>query len=518
MAAYLNPGNSGFADILTDKYIDKTGLIAAINDTISTPRKLTCVSRPRRFGKSYAAQMMCAYYGRGEDSHSLFDGLEISRVESYERHINAYDVIYIDMASMGGVIRDGDIVPFITRAITDELCAEYPAIKPDQLLYVTLERTVQLTGRKFVAIIDEWDAPIREGRNPDAYLMLLRSLFKNSGATAKLFAAVYMTGILPIKKMKGQSAISDFYEYTMLLPGRFAEYVGFTEEEVNKLCVKEHIDFNEMKRWYDGYELKNVGPVYNPNSVMKAIQYKSFTSYWLQSSAANNLLDYIKWDVDGLRQAIIELMGGGEIEIDTLGYDNDLSYTNRDSALTMFIHLGYLSYNQDTHAVRIPNEEIRLEFAGALKQSGNAETMKRVKQSVQLIMDTVSENSAAVAEGIKAAHLESSNPLNRNNESSLRAAIQVAYFAYKDYYIKCEELPSGRGYADIVYIPKKGMELPILLIELKWMSDADTAIKQIKEKRYTNAVEGFGGETLLVGVSYDRKTGEYTCEIEEAEV
>ncbi len=264
--------------------------------------------------------------------------------------------------------------------------------------------------------------------------------------------------------------------------------------------------------------MKNVGAVYNPYSVMNAIQYREFSSYWSQTSAANNLMDFIKWDMDGLRQAVIELMGGVELEIDTGGYDNDFVYTTRDAALTMFVHLGYLAYDQDAHTVRIPNKEIRLEFARALRQSDNAETVKRVQDSVRLIMDTIKKNSEAVAKGIKAAHMESSNPMNRNHESSLRAAIQVAYFAYKDYYVKPEELPMGNGYADIVYLPEKGLDIPILLVELKWNQDADTAIRQIREKRYVNSIEGFGGHVLLAGVNYDRKTGNNTCRMEETVV
>ena len=513
----MNPGNNGFAFALRSEYIDKTGLIAAINNTINTANSLTCVSRPRRFGKSYAAQMLCAYYGKGVDSHPLFEKLKIAQSDTYERHINAYNVIYIDMAAIKPSC-DGfkSIVPFIKECITREIAEAQPDVRVSDDLPTTMLNAVNAMGGRFIMIIDEWDAPIREyPQGALVYLELLRQLFKNSAITPRLFAAVYMTGILPIKKVKGQSAVSDFKEYTMLRPGPFAPYVGFTEREVRELCGKYNCGFSEMKRWYDGYELKNVGAVYNPNSVMSAIEYHEYASYWSQSSAANNLMDFIRWDVDGLRQAIIELMGGVEIEIDTGGYDNDLSYQNRDAALTMFTHLGYLSYNQDKHAVKIPNEEIRLEFARTLKQTDNAETLKRVRESSRLIVDTIHGNAEAVALAIKTAHIESSNPLNRNSESSLRAAIQVAYFAYKDYYVKLEELPSGRGYADIVYLPKKGLEIPILLIELKWNSDADTVIRQIREKRYINAIEGFGGDVLLVGVSYDRRTGGYGCRIEE---
>jgi len=284
---------------------------------------------------------------------------------------------------------------------------------------------------------------------------------------------------------------------------------------VRTLCDEHSVSFSEMKRWYDGYEMPGIGSIYNPNSVMKAVQKKRFDSYWSQSSAADNLLDFIRWDVGGLRQAIIELMGGVEIEIDTAGYDNDLTYDTRDAALTMFVHLGYLAFNQQAKTVRIPNEEIRLEFQRTIRKSQNVETMKRVRESDQLIMDTIHGNAEAVAEQIKIVHEESTNPLNRNSEDSLRAAIQVAYFAYKDYYLKCEEVATGEGYADMVYIPKPGKGVPMLLVELKWNKDADTAISQIKEKGYARGLKDFGSEMLLIGISYDKDSKVYECQIEK---
>ena len=516
MGTYLNPGNSGFARNLRTRYIDKTGLIHVVNSTIDTSMNLTCISRPRRFGKSYAAQMLCAYYDRTVDSHELFDGLAIACKPSYADYMNKYNVIYLDMA---GIKLSCDnyrtLVPFLKDRLTEELCQANEHIRRSSDFLSTLANAVEALGSKFIMIIDEWDAPLREGVETEQdYLDLLRSLFKNSGVTAKLFAAVYMTGILPIKKVKTQSALSDFEEYTMLNPGLFAEYVGFTEEEVEALCDEYGVSFPEMKRWYDGYELRKVGSVYNPNSVMKAIRNEAFDSYWSQSSAADNLLDFISRDVAGLRRTILGLMGGVEIEIDTTGYNNDLTYTTRDAALTMLVHLGYLSYNQSTRAVRIPNEEIRLEFARTIRDDRNPETMKRVQESDRLIMDTIHGNEEAVAEQIRRVHMETTNPLNANNENALRAVIQVAYFAYKDYYLKLEELTTGEGYADIVYFPRQGKGVPALLVELKWNKDADSAIRQIKDRQYPAALEDYGGELLLVGISYDRESKSYECRIE----
>lgn len=294
MGTYLNPGNSGFVRILKSEYVDKTGLISLLNQTIDTTKNLTCVSRPRRFGKSYAAQMLCAYYDKSCDSAPLFDGYAISEDKSYRTHLNKYNVIYLDMTQvMGEAGREG-IVQFIKDKLTAEILDSFPSLRPDSTLSTTLIRAAELSGSKFVAIIDEWDAPVREMPSIEwEYLHFLRTLFKGSGTTSRIFAAAYMTGILPIKKDGSQSAISDFREYTMLKPRKFGGYIGFTEDEVRILCETNRISFSAMKQWYDGYEFKDTGPVYNPNSVMQAIDNDDFDSYWTETSAAEKLMEYI---------------------------------------------------------------------------------------------------------------------------------------------------------------------------------------------------------------------------------
>ncbi|MBQ6594145.1 MAG: AAA family ATPase [Clostridia bacterium] len=521
MGTYLNPGNSGFEDICRKWYVDKTGMIALINDTIGTSDKLTCVSRPRRFGKSFAAQMLCAYYDKTCDSSGLFDDKEISRAESYREHLNRYDVIYIDMTGVSPVTGNYKrVVPFITERITEELREAYPGIKTDADLPTTLINAVNKAGNKFIMIIDEWDAPIRElPEIQEEYLKFLRSLFKNSGATSRVFAAAYMTGILPIKKDGSQSAISDFDEYTMLGPLQFAEYVGFTEEEVAALCEKHHRDFSLMRQWYDGYCLEDIGSVYNPNSVMKAVRNDRFRSYWTETSAAESLLGYIARDERGLGQTIAQLIGGVEVPVDVNGFANDLiTFKNRDDVLTLLIHLGYLAYDERTGRVHIPNEEIRLEFSRTIREDRRPETIERVRESDRLIMDTIHMNAEAVAAQIEKVHIEATNPLNANNENSLRAVIQLAYFSYKDHYLKMEELPTGYGYADIVYLPKRGETVPALVIELKWDRSAGAAIEQIKQRKYPQVLQGYGGDILLVGINYEKEAPagqrKYTCVIE----
>ena len=318
MGSYLNPGNSGFETVRNSRYVDKSGLIRLINDTIGTKQKLSCVSRPRRFGKSFAAKMVCAYYDKTCDSSALFDDLEIARDKSYREHLNKYDVIYLDMTNIMGKAEPQHMISFIETGVTEEILRAYPDIRVGNAFDETLANVTELTGNQFIVIIDEWDAPIRElSEIEKEYLHFLRTLFKSSGTTDKIFAAAYMTGILPIKKDGSQSAISDFEEYTMVKPGKFGLYVGFLEDEVKKLCQDYNADFAMMKHWYDGYAFRGVESVYNPNSVMKAIRNDDFDSYWTQTSAAESLMGYISLNFDGLSWTISEVIGGVEVSVNT---------------------------------------------------------------------------------------------------------------------------------------------------------------------------------------------------------
>ncbi len=525
MGNYLNPGNSGFARIRNSAYVDKSGLVGLINQTINTSMCLTCISRPRRFGKSFAAKMLCAYYDKTCDSTGLFDDLEIARDARYRDHLNRYDVIYLDMTGVIGEASMSELVPYIQRNVVRELTEQYQDLIVAEGFAATLANAAETAGNKFIMIIDEWDAPIREAAgHPDQqrkYLEFLRALFKNSGMTDKIFAAVYMTGILPIKKDGSQSAISDFKEYTMIKPRQFGKYVGFTEDEVRELCQEHGNNFEKMKQWYDGYAFREIASVYNPNSVMEAIRNDDFDSYWTQTSAAESLMGYISLDFDGLGRTVSDLIGGVGAKVDTKGFANDLvTFRDRDDVLTLLIHLGYLTYDETTQKVHIPNEEIRMEFARAIRQVRRDDTIRRVRESEQLIQDTVHGKEDAVAGQIEKIHEEESS-LYYNNEQALRSVIKRAYFSYGDEYVMFEELPAGAGYADMVYLPKKDSVLPALVVELKWSQSAESAIEQIRDRRYPEALREYGGDVLLVGISYSKEdpagARKHRCKIERYE-
>ena len=533
MGTYLNPGYSGFAEMVRTDYVDKTELIGIINSTIGTKKKLTCISRPRRFGKSYAAQMLCAYYDITCDSHELFDGFRIAKDESYEKHINQYHVVNLDVTGfISEAKKEGislqEVPARISAAVRKDVEAQYTELNHGLTLNDTLICLVRKTGKKIVFIIDEWDSMIREASGDSEaqkrYLNLLRGWFKNSNFTPAAVAAAYMTGILPIKKDGSQSAISDFEEYSVLDPGDFAGFVGFTEKEVKKICEEKNRDFEKMKLWYDGYTVGEKHSIYNPYSVMHAADSGKFRSYWKKTSAAEALITYIDMDQEDLQDTIARLIAGESINVDTDSFHNDVeTFTCKDDVLTLLAHLGYLTYEEvpdlydddlTVGLVKIPNEEVRSEFDKILRKSKHKSLIDLVRKSDKLLQDTLDGDSEAVAKAITEVHDSEYAPTFYNNEQSLRYVVKMAYISCVDQYSKVEELPSGYGIADVVFLPKHRSSLPAMIVELKWNSTPQGAIMQIKDRHYPKVLENYGGEIILVGLNYDVKTKKHECRIE----
>jgi hypothetical protein len=520
MGNYLNIGNAGFQAVRKGTYVDKSGLISFVNATLGTKKKLTCMSRPRRFGKSFAAQMLCAYYDKSCDSRALFEDLEIASDPSFEEHLNRYDVIYLDMTLFISDSEDiKQVVKNLQRDVIKELAAAYQGIEAEPTLSKMLARISDATGNKFIVIIDEWDALFREARRDEElqkeYIGLLRSLFKSS-LTDKMIEGAYMTGILPIKKYGTQSAMTDFKEYTMLSPKKMAKYVGFTEQEVIALCEKYDMNFDAIKHWYDGYSFSQIKSVYNPNSVMEAITNGEIASYWTQTETYESLKNHIDMDFDDLKETIVQMLGGAHCRIKTITFQNDMEHINsRDDVLTLLVHLGYLAYDAEDKSVYIPNEEIRQEFVCALENGKHKEVAKLIKTSERLLQATLRMDGEAVAETIEEAHSAGTAPLFYNDEQALRSVIRFAYISCVDEFLRVEELPTGIGYADVVYLPKKGSSLPIMIVELKCNKSAQGAIDQIKNRNYPQVLEGFGSDILLVGINYDEKSKKHSCLIEK---
>lgn len=530
MGTYVNPGNEGFARILRSKYVDKTGLIALFDETIDSAQGLVMVSRPRRFGKSFAAHSLVAFYSCGCDSRALFEGLEVSRREDWDERLNAYNVVCLDMAGVIEAAGSHGVAPTISKLLLPELREvvadagirdSLEGIEGIELKKALLD-VARETGRKFVFVIDEWDAPYRLAKDDraaqDAYAEWLRGLFKDLSFTPDAVAGAYLTGILPIKKYAHQSAVSDFDEYTMLDSAKYAPFVGFTRDEVKALCDEYELDMADVQRWYDGYELRyrrHNYDIFAPYSLMRACQRGRTGSYWPSTETFESLREYVDMDFDGLQGDVLRAVAGEELLVDTGAFQNDLvSMRGRDDVLTLLVHLGYLSYDSDSHRARVPNEEVRAELRRAVEGSSHKEVARIVRESVQLVDDVLEMDEEAVAAGIARAHDTACTPLYYNNEQSLRAVVRAALLAAADDWARIEELPSGRGFADVVYLPKRGSSKPALLVELKWDRPVQTAIEQIHAKDYPALLRDLDVPILLVGVTYGVKTKEHVCQIE----
>ena len=528
MGKYVNPGNEAFQRVVrTGKYVDKSGMIEFTNNIIHDFRPLICFSRPRRFGKSIAAHMLTAYYSKGCDSRGIFSGLKIAGLPTFEDELNKNTVIFLDMQEFRSIAHNdnkmSEVVSYMQTEIISELREVFPNIldENETVLPRALGEIYKRTGEQFIVIIDEWDCLFREDKDNEAiqerYVNFLRGMFKNASADAFIKFA-YITGILPIKKYGQQSALNNFREYTMVSPGKLAEYVGFTEAEVQALCERYDMDFEECKRWYDGYSFNQMKSIYSPNSVMNAMDSGEFGSYWTKTETYESLRFYIDTNFDEVRTAIVAMLSGEMIEIDHETFQNDMvNIHNRDDVLTLLVHLGYLAYNGNEKSVYIPNEEVRAEFIRATKNSSREELSRVIKNSDALLKATLRMDGKEVVERIEMAHQYYANAKFYNNEQALRMVIMLAYVSRVDDYCDFQELPSGKGYADILFFPKKKSRKPALLIELKWNHSSGGAIEQIKENGYCDAISGYGGDILLVGINYDEKEKVHTCQIEKFE-
>lgn len=525
MGRYVNPDNSAFGVALNSKiYVDKTELLESTNSVLGTVDAYICNSRPRRFGKSYAANMLTAYYSKGCDSEEMFSGLAISKTADFKKYLNQYDVIHLDVQwCMEPAKGCESVVTYMTEQTILELRQYYPNVLPENIksLPEALSRIYESSGAKFVIIIDEWDVLIRDEANnqtiQDEYIGFLRGMFKGVEPT-KYIALAYITGILPIKKLKTQSALNNFTEFTMLSAGAWSSYIGFTEKEVKMLCETYHQSYEKVKYWYDGYQLGTF-QVYNPKAVVSLMMNGEYRSYWSATGSYEVIVPLINMNFDGLRSDMIAMLSGTAVQVNTNMFQNDIvSFKNKDDVLTYLIHLGYLGYDQERKCAFIPNEEIRQELTIAVESTKWNEFLDFHQESETLLNDTLDFDEDAVAEKIEKIHMEYVSSIQYNNENSLNSVLCIAYLSTMKYYFKpIREFPTGRGFADLVYIPKPEykQDYPALIIELKWNQNAETALKQIKERRYPESICQYAGEMLLVGIAYDKKKKQHQCVMEK---
>lgn len=541
MGRYINPHPVNFQTAINSEiYIDKTELIIYTNKMVNTQQKYMCISRPRRFGKTMAMNMLAAYYEYGFDNTELFKDCIIRKrySDSYIMSANKYNVVVLTMTDFfqsDKTVKEG--LEKLEKKLIRDFNKSFPDIDfsdCDDIIDIFSE-VFSVTNHQFVVLIDEWDSIFRESKDDYAghkqYLDFLRNLLKDKN----YIALVYMTGILPIKKYGKHSALNMFDEYSMDNPSILAPYFGFTAIEVKMLCEKYAIDFYKCQEWYDGYLLKyNVWDkhskqhkkykceLYSPLSLVKSVKSGEFSNYWNKTETYEALKEYILLNINGLKNLILRLISGDRVKTDTSSFVNDMTTFNcADDVLTLLIHLGYLGYDSDSAEVFIPNNEIRSEFALSIKDSNEwSSVYDAIKKSDELLEATLRKDGNMVADIIENLHFETSI-LQYNDENALSYVISLAYYTARRKYKIVREMPLGKGYADLVFLPLPHYsELPAIVVELKWNHSAETAINQIKDNKYCDSLKGYFGKVLLVGINYKKNSNgknakKHQCTIKE---
>ena len=494
-------------------FVDKSLMLSKISSHIGIPsEKYICITRPRRFGKTINAQMLATYYTKGYDSHKIFDSLLISKEGTYKKHLNHYNVIYIDFTKL--LTRMNTYEEFENRFIeklVDDLCENYPILKRNSKYTLSDYFTQSLSS--FVFIMDEWDAIFQMDFMDDVsrkkFLILLKDLLKDNSYVE----LAYMTGVLPIAKYSSGSELNMFGEYNFMNDTQYSDYFGFTREEVKGLCKKYNMSFEEISDWYNGYYDYKGNRIFNPRSVSMAIQNHYCQSYWTQTGPMNEISNCIINNVDSVRDDLIRLVSGESIEIeftDQFSAEN-MQLKNRDEILSAMIVYGFLSYHDGT--LRIPNRELMTKFNKVLLRNDISSVYAITKMSEEMLRATWNMDFNTMAQIMETCHESEIDLMHYNNESSLTYVVSMVYLKARDYYKIVREEQSGKGYADFIFYPYRKQN-PAIVLELKVDSTPEKAIQQIRDKNYIEKVKNYK-EILLVGIAYSKKDKKHTCKVEK---
>lgn len=517
MAIYLNT-NAAYKDfemLRNDRYfVDKSAMIEKVSERIKTKNRYLCITKPRRFGKTSALNMLGAYYGKAYPSDTLFEGLDISKSKSYDLYLNKYNIINI---SMNGLPETGntyaDYLELVVESIKDDIKEAYPELGKKE--FRRLPDLLAATGDEFIFIIDEWDYIFSHDlyqENQSDFLEFLRSLLKDQ----PYVALAYMTGVLPIKKYSTGSALNMFDEYTMLNDSFFEEYFGFTEQEVEALCKRQSkLSLSEIEEWYNGYIADNGGRIYNPRSVVLALINGKCQSYWTRTGKMDEVLFFLKYNIGEVRDDVVKMVNHLPVRMEileeyTAGQGNPVY---REEIYAAMIIYGLLSYHEGE--LTIPNKELMLEFQKALRDDEFGYVAELVRNSEEMLKATLDKKEDIVVSYLHNIHNSEIPVLKYNDENSLSCVVTLAYLSARNKYKIEREEKSGKGFADFIFYPRR-KNLPGIIVELKADGTPEAAIAQIKEREYSEKLKKENvGNILMVGIGYDTNKKEHQCMIEE---
>jgi len=518
MGIFVNPNNKAFEQMLNSQiYIDKTMFIEEVNKKLDSRDNYMCVSRPRRFGKSVNMDMLVAYYSKGCDSGKMFRNLKISQQPTFEEHLNKHNVIKFDMKNFYNRGKDNSMMmDNISRKITQELSYEFPQVSiPDCDLAEAIMEIYTKTGEQFIVLMDEYDMLVREQvsqKEINLYIGFLEKLFKNTDLRPA-FNLAYLTGILPIVRDQIQSKMNEFNEYTIISSGALSEFIGATSGEAEALCKEYNMDFDECRRWYNGYNL-NGKEIFATKSIVQSMMNREYNPYWGITGSYESVSNYINLNFDGIYDNVQMMMAGEPVPVNIYSYLNTMTdFANKDDVFTYLIHLGYLGYDTKTRKCYIPNYEVRMQWELAIGRASHFSPIaESIRESEMLLERTIGRDEEYVAEALSKAHNSLVSPLKYNNEHAFQIAMVMAYYTARNEYYIIQELPTGKGYADIALIPMNTGKTAII-IELKVNGTSGMALQQIKNRQYDTILKNYRGEVLRVGINYDRESKKHQCSI-----
>lgn len=517
MSIYLNT-NAAYKDfkmLRNDKYfVDKSDIIAKVSERINTKNRYLCITKPRRFGKTSVLNMLGAYYGKAYPSNELFDNLDIRKSEDYETHLNKYNIIKFSLNELPDAENTySNYIGRFKTVLDRDIREAYPKLSDKE--FDSLPDLLAATGDEFIFIIDEWDYIFSHElfkENQGDFLEFLRNLLKDQ----PYVALVYMTGVLPVKKYSTGSALNMFREYTMLKDPYFEKYFGFTQEEVETLCRKQSgLTVNEISEWYNGYTVKDGTKIYNPRSVVCALEDNYCQSYWTRTGKKDEVLFFLNYNIGEVRDDVVKMVNHMPVQIEikkeyAAGQESPASRKEIYAAMIIY---GLLSYHDGE--LCIPNKELMIEFENALEDDGFGYVAELVRNSEEVLYATLDKKEDVVVSYLHNIHNSEIPVLKYNDENSLSCVVTLAYLSARNKYKVEREEKSGKGFADFLFYPRR-KNLPGIVIELKADSTPEAAINQIKEKEYCEKLKKEHVENILmVGISYNMDTKEHQCRIEE---
>ncbi len=514
---YLNTQESykNFVHLVNSEvFIDKSMIIKILNRRLNTTNKFICITRPRRFGKSEITNLIESYYTKAIDAKPIFDKLSISKENTYDAHLNKYNTIKIDFSIKKEIPEDySSYISRIINEISEDLCNAYQHI--DFSKYDTLSNKFLATDDEFIFIFDEWDFIFNKGiyvSHHEDFLDFLRVLLKGRSYVS----LCYMTGILPIKKHSSGSALNMFEEYTLLDDGVFEEFFGFTEDEVHSLSNKHNMPYEELEHWYNGYKMESGLKIFNPRSVNIAILKKKCKSYWVNTGAMNEVLEYLEIDPIGVRDDVVRMVGHEEIEIDDIEEfrAGQQPPQTKEEIYSAMITLGFLTYSEGL--LSIPNRELMGEFEKALKDKCFSGEVDMFKESRLMLKATLARDTETMAKILHNIHNREISLYDYNHENGLSSVVSLAYLSARSKYIIKKEEHTGRGRADFIFHPLTSRDIPIV-IELKRNKGTQVAIDQILQQEYASTLfERYKRNILIVGIDYTEGK-DHTCQVMELE-